>query len=84
MGHRSKGPAAVASQMGVLCSLPNHAVAYPFSLRIWPDGGRVLLDERVVAGETRWLLDDDAGVHRVMVAPGDERRAASASIARSS
>ncbi len=40
-----------------------------------PDGGLVLGDDAVVAGETRGLLGDHAETGRVMVAPGDERGA---------
>ncbi len=39
------------------------------------DGGLVLGDDAVVAGEARGLLGDHAEADRVMVAPGDERGA---------
>ena len=39
------------------------------------DGGLVLGDDAVVAGEARGLLGDHAEAGRVMVAPGDERGA---------
>ncbi len=39
------------------------------------DGRGVLAHQAVVAGITRRHFGDDAGVHRVMVATGDERRA---------
>ncbi len=40
-----------------------------------PDGGLVFGDDAVVTGEARGLLGDHAEAHRVMVPPGDERRA---------
>ena len=38
-----------------------------------PDGGFVLGDDAVIAGETRGLLGDHAKTGRVMVSSGDER-----------
>ena len=40
-----------------------------------PDGGLVLADDAVVAGETGGLLGDHAEADRVVVAPGDQRGA---------
>ncbi len=40
-----------------------------------PDGGLVLGDDAVVAGETGGLLGDHAEAGRVVIAPGDERGA---------
>ena len=75
MGHWSNGPAWLAWNSGVLWFLPNHDVAIAVVLEDAADGGLVLGDDAVVAGETRGLLGDYAETGRVMIASGDQGRA---------
>ena len=75
IGHWSNGPTWLAAKAGVLWSLPNQEVAVAVVQQNAADGGLVLGDDAVVAGEARGLFRDHAKAGRVVVAPGDQRGA---------
>ena len=65
--------AALPGRHVVVLAEPGGAVAV--AAQDFGDRAGALRHQRIVAGVTEAALHDDAGMHRVLIAPGDQRRA---------